>query len=77
MNDLLEKGSIQPSSFPYCSLVVLVQKMDGSRRMCIDYRTLNKITIKNRFPLPKTDDILDRLKGSAIFSRIDLKSKYH
>ena len=77
MEDLLSRGLIRPSSSPYCSPVLLVQKKDGTFRMCIDYRALNKITVKNRFPILRIDDILDRLRGSKVFSRIDLKSGYH
>ncbi|MCO5591194.1 hypothetical protein L7F22_045175 [Adiantum nelumboides] len=77
VTELLEKGLIRPSSSPYCSLFLLVQKKDGTFRMCVDYRSLNKITIKNRFLIPRIDDILDKLQGSCTFSRIDLKSGYH
>ncbi|MCO5592167.1 hypothetical protein L7F22_046163 [Adiantum nelumboides] len=77
VKDLLEKGLIQPSSSPYCSPMLLVLKKDGSWRTCIKYRALNKITIKNRFPIPRIDDTLDRLQGSSCFNRIDLKSGYH
>ena len=77
VNELLEKGLIQPSSSTYCSPILLVQKKDGSWRMCIDYRALNKNTIKNCFTIPSIDDVLDKLQGSAFFSRIDLKSGYH
>jgi Reverse transcriptase (RNA-dependent DNA polymerase)/RNase H-like domain found in reverse transcriptase/Integrase zinc binding domain/Chromo (CHRromatin Organisation MOdifier) domain/Aspartyl protease len=77
IKQLLALGFIEPSSSSYAAPVLFVQKKDGSLRMCIDYRALNKITIKNKYPLPRIDDILDKLNGSAYFSSIDLKSGYH
>ncbi|MCO5553838.1 hypothetical protein L7F22_007364 [Adiantum nelumboides] len=73
VNELVEKGMVRPSSSPFCSPVLLVQKKDDTYRMCVDYRALNRITIKNRFPVPQVED----LQGSTYFSRIDLKSGYH
>ncbi|MCO5561068.1 hypothetical protein L7F22_014689 [Adiantum nelumboides] len=77
MTQVLQKGHIQPSSSSFCSPVLLVQKKDGSWRMCMDYRALNKITVKIKFPISRIDDVLDRLQGAFFFSRIDLKSGYH
>ena len=77
VSELVEKGMVRPSSSPFCSPVLLVHKKDGTYRMCVDYRALNKITIKNRFSVPRIEDLFDKLQGSNYFSRIDLKSGYH
>ncbi|MCO5597948.1 hypothetical protein L7F22_052035 [Adiantum nelumboides] len=77
VNELVEKGMVRPSSSPFCSPVLLVHKKNGTYRMCVDYRALNKITIKNKFPVPRIEDLFDKLQGSTYFSRIDLKSGYH
>jgi hypothetical protein len=77
IQELLQKGHIRPSSSPCGSPIVLVQKKDGTWRLCIDYRVLNKITVWNRYPIPWIDDLLDQLKGAKYFSKIDLKSGYH
>ncbi|MCO5570541.1 hypothetical protein L7F22_024264 [Adiantum nelumboides] len=77
VNELVEKGMVRPSSSPFCSPVLLVHKKDSTYRMCVNYRALNKITIKNRFPVPRIEDLFDKLQGSSYFSRIDLKSGYH
>ncbi|KAJ9547353.1 hypothetical protein OSB04_019896 [Centaurea solstitialis] len=77
LQELLDKGLIRPSSSPWGAPVLFVKKKDGSFRMCIDYRELNKITIKNRYPLPRIDDLFDQLQGATYFSKIDLRSGYH
>ncbi|GKD62941.1 putative reverse transcriptase domain-containing protein, partial [Tanacetum coccineum] len=75
--ELSDKGFIRPSSSPWGALVLFVKKKDGSFRMCIDYRELNKLTMKNRYPLPRIDDLFDQLQGSSVYSKIDLRSGYH
>ena len=77
LSELSEKGFIRPSSSPWGAPVLFVKKKDGSFRMCIDYRELNKLTIKNRYPLPRIDDLFDQLQGSSVYSKIDLRSGYH
>ncbi|WJX12848.1 hypothetical protein P8452_03301 [Trifolium repens] len=77
IEDLLEKGFIRPSVSPWGAPVLLVKKKDGKSRLCVDYRKLNKVTIKNRYPLPRIDDLMDQLRGASVFSKIDLKSGYH
>ena len=77
LQELLEKGFIRPSVSPWGALVIFVKKKDGTLRLCIDYRQLNKLTIKNKYPLPRIDDLFDQLKGASIFSKIDLRSGYH
>jgi len=77
LDDLLEKGFIRPSSSPYAAPVIFVKKKDGTLRACQDYRPLNALTVKDRYPLPLIDDLLDGLRGSSIFSKLDLRSGYH
>jgi len=77
IEDLLEKKFIRPSASPWRASVLLVKKNDGSSRLCVDYRQLNKLTIKNKYPLPRIDDMLDQLRGAAMFSKIDLRFGYH
>jgi hypothetical protein len=77
LQELLDKGYIRPSASPWGAPVIFVPKKDGTQRMCIDYHSLNDITIKNKYPLPRIDDMFDQLKGAYIFSKIDLRSGYH
>ena len=77
LQELLEKQFIRPSVSPWGAPVLFVKKKDGTLRLCIDYRQLNKLTIKNKYTLPRIDDLFDQLKGSSIFSKIDLRSGYH
>ncbi|GJV92076.1 putative reverse transcriptase domain-containing protein [Tanacetum coccineum] len=77
LQELSDKGFIRPSSSPWGAPVLFVKKKDGSFRMCIDYRELNKLTVKNRYPLPRIDDLFDQLQGSSVYSNIDLRSGYH
>ncbi|GKD16964.1 retrotransposon protein, putative, ty3-gypsy subclass [Tanacetum coccineum] len=77
LKELQDKGFIRPSLSPWGAPVLFVKKKDGSFRMCIDYRERNKLTIKNRYPLPRIDDLFDQLQGSQYYSKIDLRSGYH
>jgi len=77
LKDLLDKKFVRSSVSPWGASVLLVKKKDGSMRLCIDYRQLNKVTIKNRYPLPRIDDLMDQLVGARVFSKSDLRSGYH
>ncbi|GKA72644.1 putative reverse transcriptase domain-containing protein [Tanacetum coccineum] len=77
LQELSDKGFIRPSSSPWGAPVLFVKKKDRSFCMCIDYRELNKLTVKNRYPLPRIDDLFDQLQGSSVYSKIDLRSGYH
>ena len=77
LEELLDKGFIRPSVLPWGAPVLFVKKKDGSFRLCIDYRGLNQVTVKNKYPLPRIDELLDQLRGAKWFSKIDLASGYH
>jgi hypothetical protein len=77
LEELLKKGYIRPSVSPWGALVLFVKKKDGTLRLCIDFKQLNKVIVKNKYPLPRIDDLFDQLKDAKIFSKIDLRSGYH
>ena len=77
LEELVGQGFIRRSHSPWGAPVLFVKKKDGSFWMCIDYRGLNKVTIRNRYPLPRIDDLFDQLQGAQWFSKIDLRSGYH
>ena len=77
LQDLLDKGFIHPSVSPWGAPVLFVRKKDGTMMLCIDYQELNKVTIKNKYSLPREDDLFDQLQGAQVFSKIDLRSGYH
>jgi hypothetical protein len=77
LEELLAKGYIKPSKSSYGALVLFIHKKDATLRMCVDYRALNKVTVKNRYPLLQINDLLYRLSGTKVFSRIDLRSGYY
>jgi hypothetical protein len=77
LQELLDRGYIHPSASPWGSPVIFVPKKDGTQRICVDYRSLNEVTIKNKYPLPRIDNLFDQLKGACVFSKIDLQFGYH
>ena len=77
LQELLEKGFIHSSVSPWGAPVLFVKKKDSTLRLCADYRKLNKMTMKNKYPLPRIDDLFDQLKGASVFSKIDLRFGYH
>jgi hypothetical protein len=77
LTELQEAGYIRSNSSPCGAPVLFIQKKDGSQGMCVDYRTLNDVTVKNKYPLPRIEDLFDQMRGARVFSKIDLRSGYH
>jgi hypothetical protein len=77
IDELLEKGYIRPSTSPWAAPMLLVEKKDGTKSMCTNYRSFNEVTVKNKYPLPRIEDLFDQLRGPGVFSKIDLRSGYH
>ena len=77
LQELLEKKHIRPTVSPWEAPVMFLKKKDGTLRLCIDYRQLNKVMVKNKYPFPRIDDLFDQMRGSKVFSKIDLRSVYH
>jgi hypothetical protein len=77
INELLEKGFIRPGSSPWGAPLIFVLNKDGTQRLCIDYCALNEVIVKNKYPLPRIDDLFDQLRGACVFSKIDIRSGYH
>jgi hypothetical protein len=75
--ELQSKGFIHPSSSPWGAPVLFMEKKDGTQRMCVDYRSLNEVTIKNKYPLLRIEDLFEQMKGASVFSKIDLRLGYH
>ena len=76
-NQLLDKGFIRPSTSPWAAPVLFAKKKDKTLRLCIDYRHLNRVTIKNWYPLPRIDDLFDQFRGAQVYSKIDIRTGYH
>ena len=77
LQELLDKGFIRPSASLWGAPVLFEKKNDGTMRLCIDYHELNRVTMRNKYPLPRIDDLFDQLQGARVFSKIDLRSGYH
>jgi hypothetical protein len=77
IKELLEKGFIRPNSSPWGAPVIFVPKKNGTQRLCVDYHDLNEVTVKNKYPLPRIDDLFDQLRGACVFSKINLRLGYH